>query len=183
MACVYLCWCLHAGYDAAVVQVQWDGMPEGYAQLVPLGPRTSFSSPRIFPLNYVARPGDPVTAMTARQGLRVTPNPPALMQRMQWQGAHAGPDSEDVAKQQLQQLQQQQPQGASNSESQSGAAAAAGAIAPTAAAAVVPVGTLVRPCEVNAGCVWWTVDWGAGEDDLMYQVGATHADWCDLQVR
>ncbi len=151
--------------------------------LVPVAPHTTYSSHRTFPLNYVARPGDPVTAMIAMEGLRVTPNPPVLMQRQQQQqGAHPGMDGAQQAEQQ----QQQQQQGASNAkEAQSGAAAAgeAGAAARTAAAAVVPVGTLVRPWKVDEDCVYWTVNWGDGRKHLKYIVGATHADRCELQVR
>ncbi len=175
----------HAGCDPAAVQVQWEGMPKGYTQVVPMAPRTTASSHRLFPLNYVARPGDPVTVMTARKGLRVTPNPPVLMQRMQRQKQQAypgRPDGEQEAEQQEQQEQQQR--GVSHTkEAQSGVAAGTAAPAAAAAAAVVPVGTLVQPCEMDEGCVWWTVDWGAGDDDgVLYQVGTTHADPCEMQV-
>ncbi len=51
------------------MQVQWPG---GTVDVVPPSPWTAADTHCIFPLNYVARPGDPVTVMTARKGLRVT---------------------------------------------------------------------------------------------------------------
>ncbi len=65
------------------VQVQWHDQPEGYVQTVPLTPQTAHDDYRIFPLNYVACPGDPVTVMIARKGLRVTRRRPTLRELLQ----------------------------------------------------------------------------------------------------
>lgn len=63
------------------LQVQWHDQPEGYAHTIPpTPPRDELGPHRIFPLNYVARPGDPVTVMTARKGLRVTLRQPPCLQ-------------------------------------------------------------------------------------------------------
>lgn len=84
----------HPYSPGAAVLYQSQGTSKDVVKIRPLPqrPRQHYTAERyyVYALNYMARAGDPVTAMIARQGLRVTRRPKPLPPWMQQQVAPAG---------------------------------------------------------------------------------------------